>query len=225
MHQFNLISQNKEKLILFFCGWGMDYTPFFGLESKDYDVVVFYKYTKIETDFNFADLFLKYKEINLISWSMGVWYSSLVMGGLINKLNYKIAINGTLKPIDDNFGINTKVYEATIQNFSKIGRAKFFKRMWNNIEIPKRFLSESTIREIEEQKEELIFLQKNIQTLQEPKNIFDKVIIASNDLICPTQNQINYWNTKTQYKTLNTSHFAFYLWQFWDEIIEYAITD
>lgn len=225
MHKFELISENREKLIMFFCGWGMDYTPFYGLESDEYDVLVFYNYTNINTDIDLDLYFKKYKQVDLVSWSMGVWYSSVVMNKYKNSFNNKIAINGTLKPIDDNFGINAKVYQATIDNFSKIGRAKFFKRMWNNTIIPERFIKNKTVRELDEQKAELSFLRDNMDKLPEPENIFKNVIIADNDLICPTQNQINYWTGKNNYKSIDSSHFIFYLWRKWEEIVEYAVKD
>jgi len=225
MHKYNLISENRDKLIIFFCGWGMDYTPFYGLESDEYDVLVFYHYTEINTDIELSEYFEKYKEVNLMSWSMGVWYSSIVMNKYKDEFNHKIAINGTLKPIDDQYGINTKVYQATIDNFSKIGRAKFFKRMWNNTVIPERFISYKTVRELDEQKAELIFLRDKINELPQPKNIFKNVIIAENDLICPTKNQVNFWSEKNNYKSIDSSHFIFYLWRKWEEVVEYAIKD
>ena len=48
--------------------------------------------------------FQKYKNKYLISWSMGVMISS-IFGLKLGKLDKKIAINGTIKPIDDNYGI------------------------------------------------------------------------------------------------------------------------
>jgi len=225
MHKYQLISENREKLIIFFCGWGMDYTPFFGLKSKEYDVLIFYHYSSVNPKINLDKYFNKYKQVDLISWSMGVWYSSIVMGKYKDKLNYKIAINGTLKPIDDKYGINTKIYQATIDNFSKIGRAKFFKRMWNNIKIPERFTSIKPTRSLDDQKTELIFLKDKMSKMKNVPIIFNNVIIAENDLICPTKNQINFWKGKNNYKTIDSSHFIFYLWHFWEEIVEYAVED
>lgn len=225
MKDYFLISNNNKKLILFFNGWGMDYTIFKEFTSTEYDVILFYHYSNLNTNFNFGELFDKYEEVNLISWSMGVWVSSVVTEKFRDKLKHKIAFAGTLKPVDDEFGIITGVYKATIDNFSAIGRAKFFKRMWNGVEIPEIFKKHKAIREIEEQKEELVFLKDNFKNLPEPKNIFDVVVIGDRDLICPTQNQKKYWSGKISYKIIDAPHFIFYHWKTWEEILEYAISD
>ncbi len=203
----------------------MDYTIFKEFSSNEYDVILFYHYTNLNPDFNFNELFDKYEEVNLIAWSMGVWVSSVITEKYQNKIKHKIAFAGTLKPVDNTYGIVTGVYKATIDNFSPIGRAKFFKRMWNGVEIPDMFKKHKAIRKIEEQKEELIFLKTNFKNLAEPKNIFDIVVIGDRDLICPTKNQENYWNGKIPYKTIDAPHFIFYHWKTWEEIIEYAISD
>jgi biotin synthesis protein BioG len=220
---FWLISNKNKKLIIFFNGWGMDYTLFKEYKSEKYDVLSFYAYSTLEPDFDFNKLFNQYNEINLISWSMGVWVGNVIMKKFADKLNYKIAINSTLKPVDDDFGIVTKVYKATIDNFSPISKAKFFKRMWNNVEIPEMFIKHKTIRETEEQKQELIFLQKSFKEIPEPENIYKYVLIADNDLICPTKNQKNYWQDKIDFKTINGPHFIFYHWKTWEDLIEYVI--
>jgi hypothetical protein len=223
--KYFLISNNNKKLILFFNGWGMDYTIFKEIKSNEYDVILFYHYSNLNQEINFEKLFNKYKEVSLISWSMGVWVSSVICEKIKGKLKHKIAFAGTLKPVDNDYGIVTGVYKATIDNFTAIGRAKFFKRMWNGVEIPEMFKKHRTIREIEEQKQELIFLKDSFKILSKPKNIFDVVIVSENDLICPTKNQKNYWENKINYKTLNAPHFVFYHWKTWEEIIEYAISN
>jgi len=203
----------------------MDYTIFKEFASDDYDVILFYHYTNLNPNYNFEELFKKYEEVSLISWSMGVWVSSVITEKYKNKLKHKIAFAGTLKPVDDEYGIVTGVYKATIDNFSAIGRAKFFKRMWNGVEIPEMFKKHKAIREIEEQKEELVFLKDNFKNLPEPQNIFDVVIIGNRDLICPTKNQVNYWKNKIEFKTIDAPHFVFYHWKTWEEIVEYAISN
>ena len=224
MKEYFLISNNNKKLIIFFNGWGMDYTIFKEYSSTDYDVVLFYHYSNLTPDYDFDSLFEKYDEVNLISWSMGVWVSSVILNKYKNKIKHKIALAGTLKPVNDEYGIITGVYKATIDNFSAIGRAKFFKRMWNGVEIPEMFKQHKSIREIEDQKEELVFLKENFKKLPEPKNIFDTIIIGEKDLICPTKNQINYWKN-TNYKLIDAPHFIFYHWKTWEELLEYAISD
>ena len=85
-----LNKNNNSKLILFFNGWGMDECVVNHLKTDDYDVLMFYDYNSIETDFNFKAINL-YKTKHLVAWSMGVMIASLF------EVDYtsKTAINGT----------------------------------------------------------------------------------------------------------------------------------
>lgn len=200
----------------------MDYNIFKEIPSKNFDVIVFYQYENLFLNESISSSIKKYNEVNLISWSMGTWVSAIVLKDITDKLNVKIAINGTLKPVNDNFGIPTKVYQSTIDFFGPIGRVKFFKRMWNNIEIPEIFKKHKSSRLLEDQKKELIYLRDNSLSLPEPKNIFDTLIISQDDRITPSSNQMNYWNDKVDIIKLDAPHFPFYLWENWDDILSYG---
>ena len=99
----------KEKLILFFTGWGMDENSV-KLKQDSYDLITVFNYRNINTDF--LEKVKSYKEIYIIAWSMGVIFASYFMDKIKN-VKESIAINGTLKIIDDKFGINTKIFDAT----------------------------------------------------------------------------------------------------------------
>ena len=66
-----LNKNSNQKLIIFFNGWGMDENVVKHLNCEDYDVLMFYNYNTLETDFDFKLLNI-YPEKNLIAWSMGV---------------------------------------------------------------------------------------------------------------------------------------------------------
>ena len=68
---------NNSKLILFFNGWGMDENVVKHLDVEDYDVLMFYDYNTLDTDFDFNSLNF-YHEKNLIAWSMGVMIDSII---------------------------------------------------------------------------------------------------------------------------------------------------
>ena len=71
-------------------------------------------------------------------------------------------------------------------------------------------------RTLEELKEELISIQ-NIQ-LKDELN-FDKAIISKFDRIIPTQNQINFWQNKTNVEIINSTHCPFENYSSWEELI------
>ena len=100
---------NNRKVLLFFNGWGMDECVVKHLDCEDYDVLMFYDYNSLETDFDF-DLLKTYTEIALIAWSMGTMIATLFPQ--INSKN-RTAINGTLKSIDTEYGITLFENENT----------------------------------------------------------------------------------------------------------------
>ena len=51
--------RKTKKIILFFNGWGMDENVVNHLNSEDYDVLMFYDYNSLDTDF---DLLNNYSE-------------------------------------------------------------------------------------------------------------------------------------------------------------------
>ena len=136
----------NNKIILFLNGWGMDENVVNHLDSEDYDVLMFYDYNSLDTDFDF-ELLEAYYEKNLIAWSMGVMVATKIlpltrhfvtpspargegMGFQTGNLStcvappargegIKVAINGTLRPIDKEYGIHPKIYDLTIKGFNE----------------------------------------------------------------------------------------------------------
>jgi biotin synthesis protein BioG len=121
-----LNQNNNQKIILFFNGWGMDECVVKHLDPEDYDILMFYDYNSLETDFDF-DLLKTYTEIALIAWSMGTMIATLFPQ--INSKN-RTAINGTLKSIDTEYGIHPRIYDLTIKGFDEKGREKFIDSMF-----------------------------------------------------------------------------------------------
>ena len=190
------------KLIVFFNGWGMDEAVVKHLEPDDYDVLMFYDYNNLETTFDFTIL-EHYKEKNLVAWSMGV------MVGTLFQISYKskVAVNGTLKPIDVKFGINPKIYDLTINNFNEKSCEKFIYNMFNSridITISINF---------EEQKRELSV----IKTYSANEDfIYDKIFISNNDKIIPTKSQVAYWGIDAN---LDNGHCPFFEFKKWSELL------
>lgn len=216
-------NKSNENIILFFGGWGVDYYPFQYLTSENSDLVMFYDYKDLEGSEILTEIFNKYKNVNIIAWSLGVWVAATLLSSYKNEINYAIALNGSLKPIDDSYGIPVKTFQATIDNFSIAGRNSFNKRMCRDAQTMAKFIMSKPAREIAEQKEELIHLQDLIFNTKVPQNIFTDVIIGDNDRIIPTVNQIAYWQSvQLNYKLIKAPHFIFYHWTDWEEIYRYA---
>lgn len=196
------INQNN-KVIVFFNGWGMDESVVYHLDFSDYDVLMFYDYNNLDTNFDFNSLD-KYKNKSLIAWSMGVMVATLFN----QKYTSATAINGTLKPIDNKFGIPQKIYDLTIKGFNEKGAQRFIKSMFNeNIKLPQ------ISRDIENQKSELSAL-KNYTANSNFK--YNRIILSDNDKIIPTKNQIAFWRIEPN---ISSGHCPFMLFKKWEELL------
>ena len=69
--------ENNSEIIVFFNGWGMDENIVSHLDFDGYDVLMFYDYNSLETDFDFS-LLNKYSKRYLTAWSMGVMIATLL---------------------------------------------------------------------------------------------------------------------------------------------------
>lgn len=211
----NKKDENK-KLILFLSGWGMNQTPFEHLNCGTFDVLILFNYTDLNFDFSKFDL-AKYEEKYLICWSMGVFVSGYFRE-IFADFNKKIAINGTLKMIDDLYGIQKKIYDITIKLFSEKTRQKFIENMFKEGKIPQNI---TITRSDEDLKRELIALKN----LEERELFFDKAIISRNDKIVKLQNQLNFWekqklnNKKLEIQEINSAHCPFGGYLTWAELL------
>ena len=205
--------KHNSKLIIFFNGWGMDENVVKHLETEDYDVLMFYDYNTLDSDFDFNSLNI-YPQKNLIAWSMGVMVSSCLVTSLVFLLGEgrKTAINGTLKPIDAEFGIHPKIYDLTIKGFNEKGRKRFIDSMFYGESIPHPNPLPKE-REICEQHSELIAL-KNYKANETFK--YNKILVSDNDKIIPTKSQVAFWGIEPN---LKGGHCPFFQFEKWSELL------
>ncbi len=197
-----LNKKNNSKLIVFFNGWGMDESVVNHLNPRDFDVLMIYDYNNPYIDLE--TMTSEYSEKYLVAWSMGVMTASVF------NMQYqsKTAVNGTLKPIDDDFGIPKRIYNLTIKGFSPKGADRFIHNMFNdNTPIP------SVNRTFENQQSELNALLNYNANLDFN---YDRIIISSEDKIIPTKNQEAFWNLKAN---INAGHCPFYRFTNWSELL------
>ena len=93
-----LNKEGNNKLILFFNGWGMDENVVKHLDVEDYDILMFYDYNTLDTDFSW-ELLNIYHEKNLIAWSMGVMVCSCLAPSLTFPLGEGISFEFLFTPI------------------------------------------------------------------------------------------------------------------------------
>lgn len=199
-----LNQRNNQKLIIFFNGWGMDECVVNHLLPEDYDVLMFYDYNTLDTDFDFK-LIEIYPKKYLIAWSMGVMTATLFDIDYVSKT----AVNGTLKPINNKFGIPNRIYDLTLKGFSPKGAERFIKSMYNETSENICFSK----REFENQKSELEALT-HYEANQNFK--YDRIFISSKDKIIPTKNQVAFWGIESN---IDSGHAPFNHFNKWSELL------
>ena len=115
-------------LILFLNGWGMNGGTVTAKPPTDWDLATFFDYRDLEIGESARRLPEKYATVVLVAWSMGVWAAG-VFAPQAGKIAASVAVNGTSRPIDDEYGIPAVLYEKTVRHFSEKSRASFTRRM------------------------------------------------------------------------------------------------
>lgn len=216
MQFYWLNKQNNKDLIIFFAGWSFDETPFKFLDCGDCDVVIIYDYNSIELpkiDFS------NYEKVNLLAWSMGVFVAYLLKEKLPDFIK-KIAINGTVKPVDDDFGIPQKPFLLTLRHAKTGLEGKFYQNIFDKNEEYEKYTKTPVKRSIANRESELKSLYEKIKNTKiDYTKFYDKALISANDKIIPTKNQINFWRNNAEIEMLESGHFPYYNFKSWNEIL------
>lgn len=213
MKCIRLHNGNNSKLLLFFCGWGNDSNPFGNLGFGEFDVLFFYEYSTRELTFDLTEVCDKYEEVHLVAWSLGVFAANRLIQNI--ELKSATAINGTLQPISDDYGIPVAIFHNTLQGMNERNRTKFFRRMCMNKEALSFFNEHAPDRDIDGQIAELTFLKEWIDDTEYGaiENIYDKAIVANADAIFPPANMQAAWKMLLPYDSIihiDAPHFIFY---------------
>jgi biotin synthesis protein BioG len=214
------LHQRRNRWLIIFCnGWGMDANPFLPLGARDYDVLMLFDYSDLTLDCDPAPLFRHYQRTFLVSWSMGVWVGQQIFQSWSHRLQGAMAINGSLCPIHDQFGIPEQLYAATLEQFSAASRLKFYRRMCRERQAFNPVFENQPARYFDNQRLELEALHRQVSCQLAEEAIYTKVLIADQDLVVPTANQIAFWQGHKSVR-LEGSHFLFYRWNTWDELMD-----
>jgi len=211
MKQF-FINNNSDKLILFFTGWGCDEFEFEHLKTSC-DVLLFYDYTDLNYDFDFS----KYSEINMLSFSAGVFMGALFRHDF--KINKKIALSGNPYLFDENIGLSKEIQKVlsslTLENQEEFVKNYliFSDEEYKNFHHSKRTL-ESCREEFDALKKIYNSEKHNI------KDQYDLAIIGKEDKIFSPEAQRKYY--KTRLKTVrNARHNLFFQIKSYSDILKF----
>lgn len=216
-----LNKQNNKNLIVFFAGWSFDEKPFGKLVCGGFDILFIYDYNELNLPKDLENL-QNYEHKYLLAWSMGV-FVAYEFRKLFEDFDYKIAINGTITPVDNEFGITVKMFELTLKHVA-IGLAgKFYQNVFKNSEEFEIYSKTSVQRTIENRVSELENLYNIIKKkdYKKAESFYDCAIVSDFDKIIPPKNQIaSHQKNNEPIITLPFGHFPFYNFTSWSEIIK-----
>lgn len=193
----------NRRLILIFTGWGMDWRPCRGLKADGYDIMVIWDYR--ELTYNWKPL-LRYDEICLLAWSMGVFAASVTTHELLPRMTKRIAVNGTLTPVDDSQGIPEAIFRGTLAGLTPGSLRKFRRRMCTSAQEFAAFAERKPKRPFEEVLDELQALDMHC-TFHVPQiNRWDLAVISRDDAIFPAANQLNAWHNLAPVQMMQAGH-------------------
>lgn len=202
--RYKVISRSgTNRLILVYAGWGMDWRPFAALNHSSYDIIVVWDYTELTFDWK---KFFRYDEICLIAWSMGVFAASLTIHEIEPRITMRIAVNGTLHPIDERRGIPPAIWHGTQNALSPSTWRKFQRRMCTSAAQFNDFAAVAPHRTIQSLRDELYALETQTIFHVEQIEDWDMAIVGMHDGIFPAVNQMQAWRGVTVIRTLDAGH-------------------
>lgn len=207
-----LINNNSDTLLLFFTGWGCDESEFEHLQSN-MDILLLYDYTTL--DFNFD--FFKYKNINLIAFSAGVFIASILNYDV--KINKKIAISGNPYLFDEHFGLSKKIqnvlYNITEDNADDFAKNYLVK---TDEEREKFHHSKRTLDSCQEEFKSLKNIYQNYQN--KINDIYDFAIIGDTDPIFNPDTQKEFYGNRIKV-IKNARHNLFFRIEHYEDIFNW----
>ncbi len=213
--KLEFINNKSDKLIIFLTGWGCDSRQFELLNSDGFDVLIGYDYSDLEFDFDFSS----YKEINLITFSAGVYVAGLIQDKL-PKLKRKVAINGNPYAHDSYYGLSdevkkqfTSVSKDNIFDF----RRKYLVFTDDELELLNKYQPH---RSLESCMQELVALNSYYDSDYKPLK-FDLAVLSVDDKIFNINRQTEYYekNNIPIKKIENAGHFLFFKYKSYKELL------
>lgn len=209
------------RLLLFFNGWGMDERVLAMIDPPPgRDLLAVCDYTDLQQGADAVRAALDaYPEAELVAWSMGVWAAATLFGPGAAPFVTAVAVNGTGRPIDDEYGIPTGLFEATLAGLSERARDSFFRRMCDGRDACGEFLPHAPLRDLEDQRRELLALARDASAGVQPPGPFTHAVVGSRDRIVPPENQLRYWQGAVPCRSMSLPHLPFSSRSGWREIL------
>lgn len=201
-------------MIIFFAGWGCDYNQFINLHDNK-DILILYDYQDMNLNFDFN----KYKNIDIIAYSAGVFVSCLLSDKIPN-IRKKVAVCGNPYLFDEVLGLSSENVQV-MKDISLDNYLDFRKKyMVASDEEYEKYNQLQSLRSIESCQNELEYLQQLYQKNKDKISFkFDKVMVAESDVLFNIEAQKNFYKENLVI-IKNAKHHIFFNFRSFTEIIK-----
>lgn len=216
-----LLRKGSDALLIFCNGWGMDEHVVAHLRSHCFDVLMLYAYDSfaLPEDMQKEVIEGKYCRRALLGWSMGVWMGSRLFAESKETFDDAVALNGTLRPVDDRFGIPGEIFQKTWAGMDeKKTLFSFFRRCCKKTDMD-FFFANLPQRTLADQLRELTFIKENCMKDTSDAAPWKRAAIARHDLIFPARNQQTFWQGQLPVTGLSSGHYPFTLFPLWEDYL------
>ncbi|MEP3265317.1 MAG: pimeloyl-ACP methyl esterase BioG family protein [Hyphomicrobiales bacterium] len=203
------LKQNNEAthVIVVFGGWAVGSDVFSSLAGAS-DVLFISDYRDLND--NLPDL-SAYSKRTLIAWSFGIASYCHWQENRADIFDRKIAINGTMTPVDRERGIPLLAMQKTIDTLSQNSFQVFLRRA-HNAKVPEQRI------DVGARKAELIAI---LERGDAPLQLWDRIWLSRKDRIFPLANMERAWEPQSDMiKTIDAAHVPFSFWQSWNEVCD-----
>lgn len=198
------VPEQKNEAIVVFGGWAIG-AGVFGHLTGPYDVLFVGDYRDLDADL--PDL-SGYDCVSLVAWSFGIASYAHWQQGRGDPFVRKVAVNGTLTPVDRSTGVPPVAMTKTMHSLSPESYQLFLARAFN-AQQPEAQIDTCARRD------ELQMIETRGDA---PDMAFDRVWISTADKIFPTANQIRAWPGDVVRK-IQAPHASFGHFRTWQELL------
>lgn len=192
------INPEANRLILIFPGWSCEKEMFGNIFLNGWEVAVVEEYGDSgNPGLSFRDIkeLERFSTIYLFAWSLGVYFASLI--DFNGKISAAFAINGTLLPSDDRYGIPKNIFLSTAENLSPRNIQKFRRRMAGDSENYRHYLlRDFSELETADLRHQLFYIINQEDSTPRNSLPWKKIYISEDDSIFPPENMFRFWHSE-----------------------------
>ncbi|UWQ36184.1 DUF452 family protein [Leisingera aquaemixtae] len=204
--EFRWLKQNSAaEAIVVFGGWAVGPEVFWHLDGPQ-DILFASGYGDLGAEL--PDL-SGYDHVSLLAWSFGVAAYGHWQQGRPDPFRRKVAVNGSLKPVNRSAGIPPAVFRKTAETLSLESFQSFLTRVFGQPQTPEPL-------DVEARRSELMAVERRGDA---PQTRFDRIWISSGDKIFPPANLQRAWAGQAV-RLIDAPHAPFGQFATWEALLQ-----